>query len=471
MLSDDVLLAMFDFYVDEAEASDKASSKKSVEGWQPLIHVCQRWRNIVFESPRRLNLRLYCTPKSPARYMLRVWPALPLVIRGRDYITGNVNNITSIIGHCDRVCQIDLWKLSGSHLEAVLAAMQVPYPELTHLDLRLQDESSVLVPLSFLGGSAPNLRSLRFDRIPFPGLPKLLLSTTHLVTLRLYSIPHSGYISPEVMVTTLSTLTCLRFLSLTFQSFFSGPDWESRHPPPSTRPVLSILTFSFKGVREYFEDMVARIDAPRINELSINFFEVIGFERPHFIQFINRTPTLNTFKTARLLFLKGRARVELISQVPASGVLNVDNSLNQLDWQVSSIEQVCTSCLPLLSTLEDLYISEYEYSRLRSEDVENMQWLELLHLFTSVRNLYLSEQVGQRIVPALQELVGGRTTEVLPTMQNIFLEGLQPSGSIQEGIGQFVARRQVASHRIAVSRWENPLKGFLLEPRNGQSYT
>ena len=127
-------------------------------------------------------------------------------------------------------------------------------------------------------------------------------------------------------------------------------------------------------------------------------------------------------------------------------------SVNQLNWQVSSLKDVCASCLPLLSTLEDLYISEYEYSRLRRENVENTLWLGLLHLFASVKNLYLSEQVAKRIVPALQGLVRSRTTEVLPTLQNIFLEGLQPSGPIPEGIGKFVARRQVASHPLAVSR-------------------
>ena len=467
MLSDDVLLAIFGFYVDEA--SNKAFSKKSLEEWQSLIHVCRRWRTIVFESPRRLNLRLCCTPKTREGYMRRVWPALPLVICGRDCQTGSMYDITCILGHRDRVCQIDLWKLSGSHWERILAAMQVPFPELTDLDLRLQDyDSQVSVPHSFLGGSAPRLRSLRFNRIPFPSLPTLLLSTTHLVTLRLHEIPQSGYIPPEVMVTTLSTLTCLRFLSLTFQFFLSGLNWESRHPPPSTRPVLPILTFSFNGAKGYFEEMVARIDAPRINELSIDFFNEILFERPHFIQFINRTPTLNTFKTARLFFLKGRAKVELISQTPGSGVLSVNLSVNQLNWQVSSLKDVCASCLPLLSTLEDLYISEYEYSRLRRENVENTLWLGLLHLFTSVKNLYLSEQVAKRIVPALQGLVRSRTTDVLPTLQNIFLEGLQPSGPIPEGIGKFVARRQVASHPLAVSRWENPFKGFSLGSHTGQ---
>ena len=84
-----------------------------------------------------------------------------------------------------------------------------------------------------------------------------------------------------------------------------------------------------------------------------------------------------------------------------------------------------------------------------------MQCLELLRPFTAVKNLYLSEEFARRIVPALQELNGGRTTEVLPALENIFLEGLKPSGPVHEGIGQFVARRhwQVTGHPIAVSRW------------------
>ena len=47
-------------------------------------------------------------------------------------------------------------------------------------------------------------------------------------------------------------------------------------------------------------------------------------------------------------------------------------------------------------------------------------------------------------------------TEVLPTLRNIFLEGFHPSGPVQEGIGRFIATRQVSGHPIAVSRWENP---------------
>jgi hypothetical protein len=86
--------------------------------------------------------------------------------------------------------------------------------------------------------------------------------------------------------------------------------------------------------------------------------------------------------------------------------------------------------------------------------LKNTPWLELLHRFTAVKDLYLSKEFALSIVPALQELVGERTTEVLPTLQNIFLEGFQSSGLIYEGIGQFVAARQVTSHPVTVSCWK-----------------
>ena len=58
-------------------------------------------------------------------------------------------------------------------------------------------------------------------------------------------------------------------------------------------------------------------------------------------------------------------------------------------------------------------------------------------------------------MPALQELVGSRATEVLPNLQNILLEKLQSSGFVQEGIQEFIAARQGTSHPIGISPWDN----------------
>ena len=139
--------------------------------------------------------------------MLDIWPAFPLVILGNVFDTSGVNNIIAVLERSDRVCKIDLDFDPSLQLEIVSAAMRRSFPELTSLKLCSGDATVSVLPDSFLCGSAPRLRELRLIRIPFPGLPKLLLSATHLYDLTLYEIPHSGYFSPEAMVTALSALT------------------------------------------------------------------------------------------------------------------------------------------------------------------------------------------------------------------------------------------------------------------------
>ena len=79
ILSDDALLEIFKFNVVE-----DIHVKSEIEAWQSLVHVCQRWRRLVFGSPRCLSLRLYCATKAQTRLRdtLDIWPALPLIIRG-----------------------------------------------------------------------------------------------------------------------------------------------------------------------------------------------------------------------------------------------------------------------------------------------------------------------------------------------------------------------------------------------------
>jgi hypothetical protein len=218
-LPDDVLLAIFDFYVVGYQDLDllevafgDQNAKRKIESWQSLVHVCRRWRGLAFGSPRRLSLQLLCTAGTSARMSLDVWPPLPLLIDG-DVSEASVDNVIAELKHSDRIRHINLY-LFTLQIEKLWTAMQVPFPELTALYLHLSSRHGPVLPGSFLGGSAPRLRYFFLHSIPFPGLPKLLLSATHLVGLWLMNIPHSGYISPEAMATCLSMLTSLHTLPL-----------------------------------------------------------------------------------------------------------------------------------------------------------------------------------------------------------------------------------------------------------------
>ena len=455
MLADDVLLELFYFYVDQTWGGD---GKKEIEGWQRLVHVCRRWRSVVFGSPRRLNLRLFCTANTLARSMVDIWPALPLVIRGYD----SINNLVALLERSDlvrRISQFDLWNVSSRKLEDILEAMQVPFPELTHLLLHRDDETEPVLPLSdsFLGGSAPRLRSLNFYRIPYPGLSKLLLFSTHLSNLSLGGIPDSGYIPPEAMAVCLSTLTSLKQLNLEFEFPRFLPDQESQRPPPSIRTSLPVLDhFMFYGGGEYLEALVARMNAPQLRRLDITLFNDIVFVTPQLTRFISRTPMFEAFDEARVTLRGWIASIELSSAyAKLNARLYVSIYCRELDWQLSFLEHVCTSPSPPLSTLQDLYMmSDDPWPQDWKENIDYAQWLELLHSLSAAKNLYLSKKLAPCVVPALHDLVGSRTTEVFPNLQNIFVEKLQESGLVQEGIGKFVAARQVTSHPITVSRWD-----------------
>ena len=103
-----------------------------------------------------------------------------------------------------------------------------------------------------------------------------------------------------------------------------------------------------------------------------------------------------------------------------------------------------SSLLPAVSTLEDIYVIVNRYDGTWLGDVGNALWLELLHPFAGLKNLYLQEGFVHLIAPALQELVWRRTAEVLPTVENIFLERFRPSGPLHEGIETFATARLLA---------------------------
>ena len=424
--------------------------------WHRLAQVCQKWRSVIFGSPVFLDLRLVCSPRTRVEFT-GIWPPLPIIIRNivnwpmpEDY------DFNAVIAHHNRVCEINLFHLSSSQLQRLTSSMQEQFPELIHLMLDFDDCSShpaPALPDDFLGQSAPRLQSFELRSIPFRALPKLLLSSTDLVRLTLWNIPHSGYISPESMATCLSSLIALERLSLGFRSPQSCPGRDRRCPPLPSRSVLHALaSLKFKGASNYLEDLVARIDAPLLDTILITFFNQLIFDIPHFSQFMRRTPRFEVLNGAHVVFDDYGVRVE---SFPPSRTFDKRSGLRiscrVLDWQLSSLAQVCTSSFPSIRMVEYLYI--YGPRNLPSQwqdDIENKQWLEIFHPFTGVKHLYVCKEFAQCITLSLQELVREGKTEVLPALENLLLEELQPSGPVQEAIEQFIAARQ----RVTVSLWE-----------------
>jgi len=456
ILPEDILLEIFYFYVDE---------NNQIEAWCTLAHVCQRWRCIVSAFPRRLNLRLLCKDTTRGlTEMLDIWPALPVVIEANFFRTkqraDGADNVIAGMKHKDRVCEITLTGVPSSLLasEIFAAVTQEPFPALTNLDLLSDVGSPPVLPDSFLGGSAPRLRTLRLHSILYPALGKLLLSASDLVKLSLWDIPHSGYISPNAMVACLSTLTRLESLYLGFHSHRSRPERATRRLPPLTRTLLPTLTdFQFKGVNEYLEDFAAQIDAPQLHVVQITFFNQLVFDVSQFSEFIGRTEKFRTLDQADLFFRRRSVEMKLYPQTDSGvgrTILAFGILCRELEWQFSALAQVCNLSLPLLSTLGslDIFIDTFPFggAEVRQSDMEmeNAQWVELLQSFSAVENLHLDECTGLTCI-ALSDLAG--VAEILPALRTIFLArstGLPKDKS--HDLERFIALRQFSSHPVTI---------------------
>jgi len=206
---------------------------------------------------------------------------------------------------------------------------------------------------------------------------------------------------------------------------------------------------------------VAQIDTPCINEVHITFFNQLIFDVPRFCQFLSRTEHFRSPNRATVTLDRLSVKVGLS---PPMGVFDDAGLLLRIlcteqDWQLSSMAHLYNSFASHVATLEQLCIREgLEDSDSRPQfqaqvDMDDIQWLEFFQPFTAVKDLYLSEEISLPVVRALRELSGERITEVLPTLQNIFLRD-QPSEPIQEPMALFIAARELCGCPVAVHCWE-----------------
>ena len=461
-LPDNVLLEIFEFYLGKDDA-DEIDSGHDYDRWQTLVHVCCRWRCIVFASPRRLDLKLYCTrQRSVNLKTLDIWPALPIVIYAPGiHFKEDVTNAIAALKQPSRVCKISYrhWQFQDpSHLLEEFATIDKPFPALTSLELSTFQNVPVF-PDSFLGGYAPRLRSLHLDGIPYPSIGKLLSSTTNLVRLSLLYIPHSGYIAPEIIVPCLSMLPKLKLLELGFRHPRSQTHRANRHPPPLTRVIFPNLTsIRFHGDIEYLEDILCQIETPILNKTYFHFFNQLVFDTPLLGYFIGHTGAFTTIHKACVQFRGWTIQVILLGQEEMAAVINNNRKVldlkiccEGLDWQVSAVAQVLnsfSSSLPALETLE-VVVSREDWQG----KIEVVQWREFLHSFTFVKTMTLeSEHPVRLIAPALQEFARERATNVLPALQNLFLRAYssRASGPLKTAIEQFIAARQFCGQPVTV---------------------
>ena len=471
-LPDYPLLEIFSFYVEEADGLSEFHMVERIDAWHTLVHVCQRWRSLVFASSRRLNLRILCTDTRPLREILDLWTTLPIVVwceenSSTDLLqmqTVGAENIVPALRHRDRVSQISFLAIPLFIFCRFTAIMHASFPVLTHLELEPYDDdgAEAILEDSFLGGSAPCLRSLHLYGVTFPALHKLLLSANDLVDLRLLNIPFSGYISPEGMASCLSSLAKLEYLRLRFTCPASSPD-QNRRRLLTRVDLPHLIRLGLDGTSEYLEDFVARINAPLLCDFRMMFTDSVLLNTPQLTDFVDRAERFKVLDQAALNFHNRTVMVNLLSQEETvkRTIIRVQCNCGPSEGSFLALAHARSSFSSLISSLKCLNLTEDEYWPLCLQDgMDNAYWLQLLRPFTAVRHLFLSGEPGLWVARALHGLTWEVVVEVCPALQSVFLEGLQPSEDVVEAIGPFIVRRQLSGHPVTVHSWEGKKVGM-----------
>ena len=458
MLPDDLLLEIFDYH-------HLAAQDYSLFGpweWHRLAHVCRRWRAVIFASPRRLDLRLIYTYRKPVRKTLDCWPlALPLsiwyprLVLYRPLSPADEENVIAALEHPSRICEINL-TLTRPLLEKLTPLMQDPFPMLEDLHLGSRDMmESLVLPGAFLGGSTPRLRRIDLDGTPFPTLPRLLLTAHDLVCLRLYEIPNSGYFSPESLITGLDATPKLTFLEICFLHPTSGLGQQSPRTYPQTRVALPALTeFQFRGDNEYLEDLIAKIDAPNIEQFSATLFDQRRFELSQLAEFIGRTEELmsSPLRTSIWLWERGFSITHYFGPPSSGWTFQLQISCYELARQVTLLTRVCGQLsLLVASGVEQLDIEADSVSSDWRDETDAGRWLELFSPFREVRRLELTGSLVPRVVSILEQSAGDVGQGVLPSLRDLHLR----SNSVPPSMESFVAIRQLSGRTVTIHYTED----------------
>jgi hypothetical protein len=407
------------------------------------VHVCRNWRQIVFRSPRGLHLRLYCERGRPVSRRLDCWPALPIIVRYGgsktvDPLTPeDEDNIVAALKQSGRVHSINLTITSS--LLAKLVSIEEPFPNLEELVLLSRDSVQLTLPTTFRWG--PSLRRLHSTRIALPTLPQLLSSSSDLTDLRLHEVPSIGYLSPKAFANALSAMTQLQYLSLHFRSPTSRPSRIGISPSPAEHVFLPALTnLKFRGTSEYLNSFVTRINAPRLRDIEVRLFNQLIFTISHLVRFIDQ---IEMQKSHRRADIQSSVDAISISFTQPGGLarFTLQISCEQLDWQLSSMVQICDQFASsgFLFGVGELLINTTQPSNGQA-DADSEHWPELIHSFSGAERFSLAGNLTSNILRTLR--AADRETSPFPALKFLCTEG-PTSCDLLAAIRSFVTLRPI----------------------------
>ena len=444
-----MLLNIFRYYVDASPRS-----------WPRLVHICRKWRHIVFTSQQALHLRLFCSSGTPASKTLDPWPPLPIVLEYGSSLAldppapEDEVNIIAVLKRSDRVSSITL-TVTTSLLDK-LYIIERPFLELEDLTLlsqdsvpliqkktKKQDSVSLDLPSSFRWG--PRLRRLHLNRISSPALFQLLHSSKNLVDLQLHGALNPRYLSMEVLTNALSEMAQLRSLSLHFPSITGSVFPPS---PPNQRVVLPALVhLDFRGISEYLERLVLRIDTPRLRDIQVTMVDEPFLYLSTLVDYTDRIDMHKSPYQARILSSEHAITISL-TRLGAKTCVKLRLISELLSYQLSVVTQIFLRSAYLLN-VEDLCISITRPPS-QKDNLRSGLWSTLINSLTGIKWLHLNGSHSTDIMHALQDAYLRHKT-VPPALHKLYLPHPGPHHvPLSEAVVSFMTTRLRSGYPICV---------------------
>ena len=421
--------------------------------WYRLVHVCQRWRNLIIGSTSYLGLCLVCTYGTPVADMLAHSPPLPLVIDyDRTDITAEDEEVILLaLAQRNRVRRIR-FGIRALKLQKLIPAIDGEYPTLEYLILGDPSEDKRVVLILPETLQAPNLRHLAID-CSIPIRFQLLTTAVGLVTLHLELNHPSTYFQPTVLLQPLSLMPQLEMLLIFFHFAIPNRDVERqlmRTPIMAHVTLPNLRSFLFRAVSAYSEAVLSQIAASRLEAFCIYYPNQLTYSVPELVQFVGRTETLR-FDRAELEFFSGRVCVKINpheTNMP-DNAFSMNVGCGHLDWQVSSVAQIFNALSQIFSAVEDLILLHEVHSRSSEEhnEVERNEWRKLLRSFSNVKTLRIKNGLVMELSRCLRLDDGEHPLELLPELQELTFSG---NGDANDAFTSFINARQNAGRPVTL---------------------
>ncbi len=193
---------------------------------------------------------------------------------------------------------------------------------------------------------------------------------------------------------------------------------------------------------------MARIDAPRLGDIGITFFSEPPMDASQLGRFIERIE-MQTLLSRADVQTSAHAISIYFSKPGAPTQLELQILYEQLDWQLSSMIQICNHFSTFLFRVENLGIFMTQRPT-GQDDMDGEQWVEIIRAFGDAKEFRVAGELATDILRTLCPADGEPT--MLPSLRTLGVPELtQTHGPFWEAAQSFLTSRQRSGRPVKLS--------------------